>query len=58
MEKHIKPCLCGSTRIVTELNSYDIYEVINDKLEFQRSELINDKIKFYCSECGEEYKDA
>jgi len=57
MEKHINPCPCGSTEYITDLNSYDIYEIIDGKLEFQRSELINDKIKFYCRECGEEFKE-
>jgi len=57
MEKHIKSCLCGSTEIITDLNSYDIYKIIEGKLEFQSSELINDEIKFYCRECGEVFND-
>jgi len=56
MKKHIKPCLCGSTSLVTELNSYDVYEIVEGNLEFQKSELIDDAIKFYCRECGEEFK--
>ena len=55
--KYIEPCECGETRIITELNSYDVYEVIDGKLEFQRAELINAEIKFYCSECGEEFEE-
>lgn len=57
MEKNIKPCQCGSTTLVTELNSYDVYEIIEGKLEFQNSELIDDEIKFYCRECGKEFED-
>jgi len=53
--KYIEPCECGETRIITELNSYDVYEVIDGKLEFLRAEFIDGE-KFYCSDCGEEFE--
>jgi hypothetical protein len=55
-KKHTKPCECGSTEFVTQPNSYDIYELIDDILNFQRSELIDSEIKFYCRDCGKEFK--
>ena len=36
-QNNIKSCPCGSTEFITELNSYDVYELVNGKLEFQRS---------------------
>jgi hypothetical protein len=54
MLKKINSCPCGSVEFATNLNSYDIYEIIDGKLEFQRVEPINDEIKFYCRKCGEE----
>jgi hypothetical protein len=54
--KKQKPCKCGSTTLTTEPNSYDVYEIINGKLEFQNTEIIDDKIKFYCRDCGNEYE--
>jgi hypothetical protein len=55
MEKNMKPCECGSTEFATNLNSYDIYELIDGKLEWIRSELAHNELKFYCRDCGEEY---
>ena len=54
-EKKQKPCNCGSREFITAPNSYNIYELIDEKLEFIRSEIIEDEIKFYCRECGERY---
>jgi hypothetical protein len=56
MEKHIKSCNCGSTEFITEPCQYDVYELINGNLEFQRSEEIEDEIKIFCRECGNEFK--
>ena len=53
-EKNIKPCKCGSVEFVTEPNQYDVYELIDGKLEFQHSEDV-DGIKLYCRECGKEF---
>jgi len=56
MEKYIKPCKCGSVEFVTEPNQYDVYELIDGKLEFQHSENVEEEIKLYCRECCEEFK--
>jgi len=50
----MKPCKCGSTEFITELNSYDIYNIVNNKLEFIKSEIIDNEIKLYCRNCSEE----
>jgi len=54
----IKSCECGSTEFITELNSYDVYELINGKLEFQHSEIIDDEINFFCRNCSKELVNA
>ena len=43
--------VCGCDEFITNPNKYDIYKIINGKLEFQRSELIEDKIELFCREC-------
>jgi hypothetical protein len=48
----MKSCECGSTEFVSNLNSYDIFELVDGKLEFQRSEFIDDKKEIFCRECG------
>jgi hypothetical protein len=48
---------CGCQEFVTQPNSYDIYKVVNGKLEFQESELIDNKFILYCRECGKRYKE-
>jgi hypothetical protein len=57
MKKADKQCQCGSKEFITEPNSYDVYEVIDDKLEYQKTEMIEDEVKIYCRECGEEMKE-
>jgi len=52
----MKPCKCGSTEFITNPNSYDIYNIVGNKLEFIKSETIDDKLKFYCRNCSEELK--
>ncbi len=44
--------VCGCDEFITNPNKYDIYKIINGKLEFQRSELIDDKIELFCRECS------
>jgi hypothetical protein len=56
MGKSIKPCTCASTEFISNPSGYDIYEIINGKLEFQRSELIEDDCKLFCRNCGKELK--
>ena len=43
--------VCGCDEFITTPNKYDIYKIINGKLEFQRSELIEDEIELFCRDC-------
>ena len=54
MEKHIKSCKCGSIEFVSKPNRYDIYQIINGKLELSESPFMPDEIKLFCRECSEE----
>lgn len=56
METTIEHCNCGSTEFISDLNSYDIYQIEDGKLCFQKSEPINEEIKLYCRDCCKEYK--
>ncbi|MDR1791958.1 MAG: hypothetical protein LBR36_00725 [Bacteroidales bacterium] len=58
MAKRIKRCKCGSTEFITEPNQYDVYEIIDGKLEMTHSEDIDDEFKLYCRECSEELENA
>ena len=51
----MKPCKCGSTEFVSNLNSYDVFELVDGKLEFIRTESSEDEIHIFCSKC---YKEA
>lgn len=44
---------CGGIEFITPLNSYDRYQAIDDKLQWQKTELANCEIELYCRECGE-----
>lgn len=55
-KKKLKPCECGSTEFCTEPNQYDIYELINGKLEWIEATGTNDEFILYCRDCGEEYE--
>jgi hypothetical protein len=52
----MKSCECGSTEFVSNLNSYDVFELVDGKLEFQRSELIEKGKEIFCRECGKKLK--
>lgn len=52
MEKHIKPCKCGSVDFVSKPNRYDVYQIIDGSLQFIQSPSTEDEIKLYCRECG------
>jgi ribosomal protein L33 len=56
--KKIKCKECGAQEFITEPNRYDIYEVIDNKLGFQRSEQVDEEIKLYCRDCSEELEGA
>jgi len=55
-KKKLKHCDCGSTEFITDLNSYDIYEIIDGELTFMHTEFIDNEEKYYCRKCGEELK--
>jgi hypothetical protein len=48
-------CECGSDEFITNLNAYDVYEVIDGKLSFVKQEHIEEKDLLYCRACGKEY---
>jgi len=54
MEKHTKPCKCGSIDFVSKPNRYDIYQIIEGSLQLIQSPFTEEEIKLYCRECGEE----
>lgn len=48
---------CGNDReFITEPNSYEVYEVIDNQLEYRRNEIIDEDLKLYCRDCSEELK--
>jgi len=58
MEKHIRPCKCGSDEFVSKPNQYDIYHIVDGNLNLIQSSFTEDEIRLYCRECGEELKNA
>ena len=54
MKQNIKPCKCGSVEFITEPNQYDVYQIIEDKLELVNTLTIDDDCKLFCRECGKE----
>lgn len=44
---------CGCTEFITQPNKYDVYEVVENKLEYISTENIDDSDVFYCRDCGE-----
>lgn len=54
MEKHTKPCKCGSFDFVSRPNRYDIYQIGEGILQLIQSSFTEGEIKLYCRECGEE----
>mgnify|MGYP006874344452 FL=1 len=51
--KSLKCKYCGCTEFITQLNKYDVYEVIDNKLEYITTESIDEPDEFYCRDCGE-----
>ncbi len=49
-------CRCGSDEFVTQPNKYDVYRIVDGRMEFQRSELIDDDMVVYCRGCGRRYE--
>lgn len=58
MKKHINPCKCGSVDFVSNPNRYDVYQIIDGKLQLLQLPFTEDEIKLYCRECGEELAGA
>ncbi len=52
----MRPCICGSEEFVTQPNRYDVYQIIDGRLEYQRSESVDDGLTVYCRECGKRYE--
>jgi hypothetical protein len=53
----MKACKCGSTEFITSPNRYDVYEIIDSKLELTETEQMSDDyVKLFCRECGEEHE--
>jgi hypothetical protein len=52
MERNINPCECGSLEFITKPNQYDVYEIIDKKLEFVKSILVEEEEKLYCRDCS------
>lgn len=44
---------CGSTEFITQPNKYDIYNVIDNELQYVKTEDIDEPDVFYCRDCGE-----
>jgi len=57
MEKNMNLCKCGSKEFITAPNSYDVYKIIKDRLEYQKSQFIDDELVFYCRKCGKPTKE-
>lgn len=50
-------CECGSKEFVTQLNAYDVYELMDGDMCLIRSELTNGEEYYYCRDCGEQFND-
>lgn len=49
--ENYRNCKCGSDEFITKPNQYDIYQIIDGKLEFIKSEFTWDEEKLYCRGC-------
>lgn len=45
---------CGCTEFISQLNKYDVFEVIDNTIVLVDSEQIEDKLILYCRDCSEE----
>ena len=54
----VSPCKCGSVDFASLPNRYDIYQIIDGKLELVQSPFTQEETKIFCRECGEELVDA
>lgn len=58
MVQLMNQCKCGNDEFITKPNSYDIYQIIEGNLEYQRCQLIEDELILYCRNCGKPYKES
>jgi hypothetical protein len=54
MELNIKPCKCGSVEFITKPNQYDVYQIIDKKLELTDTLSTEEELKLFCRECSKE----
>jgi hypothetical protein len=52
----MKPCKCGSTEFVSNPNSYDVFELVDGKLEFIGREFADEEEEIFCRECTKKIK--
>lgn len=56
MDFNKNECPCGGKEFITDLNSYDIYILVNGKFEWQKSQLDDEHLEeVSCRECGKKY---
>ncbi len=55
---YMRSCVCGSDEFVTQPNRYDVYRIVDGRLEFQRSLLTDDEVAVYCRGCSRRYEEA
>jgi hypothetical protein len=53
-KKKIKSCKCGYVEFVTEPNQYNVYQIIDDKLELVETLPTEDNYKLFCRECSKQ----
>jgi len=56
MKDYMGACECGSEEFITQPNAYDVYKLINEKLEFVSQEFVEGETILRCRVCGNEYK--
>lgn len=45
---------CGCDEFISKPNRYDVYQIIEGRLQLIQSPFTEEEIKLYCRECGEE----
>ena len=57
MNNPTQVCECGSNEFITKPNAYDIYKLVDGKVEFEKHEFIEDKFVLYCRNCSKELEE-
>ena len=48
---------CGNgSEFITQPNSYEVWAIVNNRLEYQHNEFVAEELKLYCRDCSEELK--